>query len=244
MLSVLPNSAARRALPPRGAAPPSLLELTWGRRVGQACRPFAACDTIRDVSAPAPPSNDDLTLLQRIAARDEQALAALYDRHSALAYGVILRILRHDGDADDVLQETFVRVWSRAETYDPRLGSAGAWLTRIARNRAIDRLRAKRVRKDISVDPGVTPDGEPAPLPEPEDHVTPEAVVQEASTSSALRAALCLLPFAQRQLIEAAFFEGYTHHELASRFNMPLGTVKTRIRTGLLTMRGRLEHAL
>jgi RNA polymerase sigma-70 factor (ECF subfamily) len=196
------------------------------------------------VSATTLPAHQDLVLLQRIAARDESALGALYDRHSALAYGVILRILRDPADADEVLQETFVRVWSRAETYDARLGSPAAWLTRIARNRAIDRLRARRVRRDLSVDPGVTPAGEPAPLPEPEDRVTPEMVVQEAATSGALRAALALLPAVQRQLIEAAFFEGYTHHELAARFGVPLGTVKTRIRTGLVAMRGRLEHAV
>lgn len=191
-----------------------------------------------------PSPHEDLTLLQRIAVRDEGALADLYDRHSAVAYAVILRILRDPADADDVLQETFVRVWSRADTYDPSLGSPAAWLTRIARNRAIDRLRAKRVRRDIAVEPGVTPDGEPAPLPEPEDHTTPELVAEQTATSTALRAAMLFLPAAQRQLIEAAFFEGYTHHELSTRFGVPLGTVKTRIRTGLTAMRGRLEHAV
>lgn len=196
------------------------------------------------VSTPAPPVPDDVSLLQRIAARDAQALALLYDRHSPLAYGVVLRILRDAGDADDVLQETFARVWSRADTYDPRLGAPAAWLTRIARNRAVDRLRAKRVRRDISVDPGLTRDGEPVPLPEPEDRVTPETVAQHAATSSALQAAMRLLPAVQRQLIEAAFFDGYTHHELAARFDLPLGTVKTRIRSGLLAMRGRLEHSV
>ena len=87
----------------------------------------------------------DLGLLQRIAVRDETALAQLYDRHSRLAYSVIVRILRSSSDAEDVLQETFIRVWSRAETYDAVLGSPAAWLTRIARNRAIDRLRGARV---------------------------------------------------------------------------------------------------
>lgn len=244
MLSVLPNTTPRGV--PLGPAPVGMpiAPEPRGHRAQPSCRPLDGYATISAVSATAPPANDDLTLLQRIAARDEQALAALYDRHSSMAYGVILRILRDSADADDVLQETFVRVWSRAETYDARLGAPAAWLTRIARNRAIDRLRAKRVRKHIAVDPGLTPEGEPAPLPEPEDHVTPEVVAQEASTSSALRAALHLLPDAQRELIEAAFFEGYTHHELAARFGMPLGTIKTRIRTGLLTMRGRLEHAV
>ena len=95
----------------------------------------------------------DLGLLRRIAVRDETALAELYDRHSRLAYSVIMRILRSSSDAEDVLQETFVRVWSRAETYDSLLGSPAAWVVRIARNRAIDRLRATRVRATVAGDP-------------------------------------------------------------------------------------------
>jgi RNA polymerase sigma-70 factor (ECF subfamily) len=186
----------------------------------------------------------DLDLFRRIAVRDETALADLYDRHSRMAYSVIVRILRNSSDADDVLQETFVRVWSRAETYDARLGSPVAWLTRIARNRAIDRLRAQRVRKDISVDPGMGPDGEAARLPEPETRETPEVVLQEGATANAVRTAMAALSAAQRELIEAAFFEGYTHHELSTRFGVPLGTVKTRIRTGLVAMRGRLEQVV
>jgi len=184
----------------------------------------------------------DLGLLHRIAARDEAALADLYDRHSQFAFSVIMRILRSSADAEDVLQETFVRVWSRAETYDVRLGSPVAWLMRIARNRAIDRLRARRVRSGISVEPGAAVlDGEASRLREPTTRETPEAVLQWHVTAGALRAAMAALPVAQRELIEAAFFEGYTHQELAARFGVPLGTVKTRIRAGLTAMRGRLE---
>ena len=137
-----------------------------------------------------------------------------------------------------------MRVWSRADTYNARLGSPAAWLTRIARNRAIDRLRAKRVRRDISVEQGTGPDGEAARLPEPETRETPEVVLQQNATAGALRGAISALPAVQRDLIEAAFFGGYTHHELSTRFGVPLGTVKTRIRTGLVAMRGRLEQVL
>ena len=211
-----------------------------------ACARLGCYDTIAAVpvvsTSPAPAA--DLELLQRIAARDDAALASLYDRHSRLAYSVILRILRSAADAEDVLQETFVRVWSRAETYDARLGSPAAWLIRIARNRAIDRLRAKRVRSDISVEPGSGRDGEPAPLPEPATRETPEIVLQETVTAHALRAAMADLPDTQRELIQAAFFDGYTHGELAAMFGVPLGTVKTRIRTGLMALRGRLEQVV
>jgi RNA polymerase sigma-70 factor (ECF subfamily) len=186
----------------------------------------------------------DLELLRRIALRDEAALATFFDCHSKLAFGVILRILRRPSDAEDVLQETFVRVWSRAETYDPRLGSPAAWLVRIARNRAIDRLRAQRVRRALAVEPGVRGDGEAERMPEPETHETPEVIMQASDVAGVVQSALANLSPAQRDLIEAAFFEGYTHHELAERFHLPLGTVKTRIRSGLTAMRARLEQAV
>jgi RNA polymerase sigma-70 factor (ECF subfamily) len=187
-------------------------------------------------------SASDLDLLRRIAAGDEAALAELYDRHSRIAYGVIMRILRSPSDAEDVLQEAFVRVWTRAESYDAPLGSPVAWIARIARNRAIDRLRARRVRGDIAISPGGGTEGEGARQPEPQTHLTPELVLQGNATTRALREAMATLPVVQRELIEAAFFEGYTHHELSKRFGVPLGTVKTRIRAGLLAMRGRLEQ--
>jgi len=186
----------------------------------------------------------DLGLLKRIAIRDEAALAELYDRHSRLAYSVIMRILGSPSDAEDVLQETFVRVWSRAETYDALMGTPAAWLTRIARNRAIDRLRARRVRGHIAVGPTIQ-GGDDAPRSEePVTRDTPETVLEGRTMAGAVRTALAALTPAQRTLIEAAYFEGYTHSELATRFGVPLGTVKTRIRSGLAAMRDRLEQVI
>lgn len=185
-------------------------------------------------------SDVDLTLIQRIVGRDETAVAELYDRHSRVVYSVILRILRSPSDAEDTLQEVFVRVWTRAETYDARLGSPVGWLLRIARNRAIDRLRAKRSRGDLEAPVADTHELEAAALAGPADN--PALFAEGAATAGAVRTALASLPEAQRVLIEAAFFDGYTHQELAARFGVPLGTVKTRIRAGLTAMRGRLEH--
>jgi len=193
---------------------------------------------------PSSSEADDLGLLQRVAIRDEAALAELYDRHSRRAYSVIMRILGSQSDAEDVLQETFVRVWSRAETYDALMGTPSAWLTRIARNRAIDRLRARRVRGNITVGP-IVQAGDTAPrLEEPVTRDTPETVLEGRTMAGAVRTALAALTPAQRALIEAAYFEGYTHSELATRFGVPLGTVKTRIRTGLAAMRDRLEQVI
>jgi RNA polymerase sigma-70 factor (ECF subfamily) len=186
-------------------------------------------------------SEVDIGLLQRIAMRDEAALAALYDRHSRLAYSVIMRILGSPSDAEDVLQDTFVRVWSRADTYNAGLGAPATWLARIARNRAIDRLRARRVQGPVAIESAV-PRADGPRAGEPVTRDTPETLLVDNATADAVRGALATLTPAQRVLIEAAFFEGHTHSELATRFGVPLGTVKTRIRTGLATMRDHLEQ--
>jgi RNA polymerase sigma-70 factor (ECF subfamily) len=184
----------------------------------------------------------DRLLLERIARRDQTAVAELYDRHCRLLYGIALRILRSASDAEDVLQDVFVRVWTRADSYDERLGAPGAWLTRIARNRAIDKLRARAARGDTH-QPSPE-DMQAAERTTAADQPSPEAAAEQSRTRSDVRSALAELPDEQRTLIEAAFFEGFTHSELAERFNLPLGTVKTRIRSGMLAMRGRLEHAV
>ena len=183
----------------------------------------------------------DLSLLQRITARDTAALAELYDRHSRLLFGLILRIVRHRAEAEEILQEAFVRVWTRAETYDARLGGPLPWIVRLARNFAIDRLRARRSRAAIDTPAPGWRDAEAMPA---SDIQSPEAFVLDAERRQALTDALAGLPAEQRQLIEAAFFDGYTHSELAQRFGLPLGTVKTRIRTGMIAMRLHLEHGV
>lgn len=181
----------------------------------------------------------DLGLLERIAARDAAAIRELYDRYNGLLFGVIVRILRNRPDAEEVLQEVFLRVWTRAEMYDARLGAPAPWLVRLARNRAIDRLRARRPHDAADV-----PLDETADRSAPPDQPTPEGIALDAEKRETVRGALEDLPLEQRTLIEAAFFEGYTHSELASRFRLPLGTVKTRIRIGMMTMRARLEHSV
>jgi RNA polymerase sigma-70 factor (ECF subfamily) len=180
-------------------------------------------------------------LLQRIVEHDTAALAELYDRHSRLLFGLTLRIVRDRAEAEESLQEAFVRVWTRAETYDARLGGPLPWIVRLARNCAIDRLRARRTRAPFDTPIAGGRDAEALPA---SDIQSPEAAVVDAERREALTDALAGLPADQRQLIEAAFFEGYTHSELARRFGLPLGTVKTRIRTGMMTMRQRLEHTV
>lgn len=174
----------------------------------------------------------DIALLTRIAGRDAVAVGELYDRHNRLLFSLILRILRDRGESEDVLQEVFVRVWDRADSYSQTLGTPSAWLVRIARNRAIDRLRSRKVRASLA-----EPYDDPLASPDPAPGANPEQRARTAEHRRAIVAALDQLPAEQRTLIDAAYFEGYTHSELAERFNLPLGTVKTRIRTAMQSLR-------
>jgi RNA polymerase sigma-70 factor (ECF subfamily) len=172
----------------------------------------------------------DVTLIERIAAREASAVGDLYDRHSRLLYGLILRILRDRSEADEILQDVFVTVWNRAETYKVALGSPAAWLVRIARNKAIDRLRANTARMRAV---------ESAPL-ELQASGNPEVSALLGEQQRVVARALQAIPRDQRDLIEEAYYLGRTQSELAERYKLPLGTVKTRIRTGLLMLRQQL----
>ena len=172
----------------------------------------------------------DIALIERIVTREADAVGELYDRHNRLLFGLILRILRHRSDAEEVLQEVFVLVWTRAETYNVALGSPAAWLVRIARNRAIDRLRANTVRLRAV---------ESAPAAANVDN--PEAQATASEQQRVVARALESLPSDQRTLIEEAYFLGMTQSELADKFKLPLGTVKTRIRAGMQALRQQLS---
>jgi len=194
------------------------------------------CSALKSLNSEIPGSEGahvDVILIERILSRDASAVGDLYDRHSRMLYGVILRILRNRSEAEEVLQEVFVTVWNRAETYDGAVGSAAAWLARIARNRAIDRLRANtaRVRAVESV-----------PF-ERQSSQNPETSASLGEQQRAVARALDAIPREQRDLIEEAYYLGLTQSELAERHKLPLGTVKTRIRTGLLTLRQQLSQA-
>jgi RNA polymerase sigma-70 factor (ECF subfamily) len=179
---------------------------------------------------------DDVSLINRVMARDAEALGKLYDRHSRLMFGLILRVLRTRDEAEEVLQDAFVQVWNRAETYKAELGTPIQWLVRIARNRAIDRRRANSVRAR-------TLDSVEWTLPSSQGP-GPEAHAALSEQQRVLARALEGLRAEERELLESAYFLGFTQSELAERFNLPLGTVKTRIRNALSTLRGSLQQSL
>ena len=172
----------------------------------------------------------DLALLTRILARDASAVGELYDRHNRLLFGLILRIIRDRSEAEEILQEVFLVVWDRAGTYNPTLGSPAAWLVGITRNRAIDRLRANASRLRAVESARL----EPVESPGQDDDVL------RGEQRRTIMRALDAIPQDQRQLIEDAYFLGFTQTELADRYKLPLGTVKTRIRSGLLALREQL----
>jgi len=167
---------------------------------------------------------DDAMLVAAVRSGDEQAMAQLYERYSPIVYSVALRVLGDTAAAEDTLQEVFMQLWRRPEGFDASRGSLPGWLAVIARNRAIDSLRKRRPETDITeVVVSIEPD-----------------FAGSAEWSRALekiRGALDGMPSPQRSALEMAFFQGLTHTEIAAKTGEPLGTVKTRIRTGLLSLR-------
>ena len=177
-------------------------------------------------------NDDEAALLAAVAAGDAHALAALYDRLATLAYGLALRVAGDADVAQDAVQEAFLRVWRRADRYDPARGAPRAWLLRRGRNAAIDLRRARGVR--LRADASAAADPPPPPAPAPDDAV----VLGERAAR--VRRALAALPGEQRRAIEIAYFEGLSHGEIAARETLPLGTVKTRIRDGVRKLRAAL----
>lgn len=169
-------------------------------------------------------TQDDATLLALVRRGDEHAMASLYDRYSRIVYSVALRVLRDPASAEDVLQEIFMQVWRTPEQFVAVRGSFGAWLTVVTRNRSIDALRRKRPCEtvdDIAI-------------------ASPYDLASEAERSTLAeraRAVIQKLPADQRKTLEMAFFDGLTHSEIAEITGDPLGTVKTRIRSALLSLR-------
>jgi RNA polymerase sigma-70 factor (ECF subfamily) len=172
-------------------------------------------------------------LLAVCAGGDQTALASLYDQSSALVYSIALRMLADSGDADEVTIDVYHQVWRAARSYDSSRGSVTSWLVTLARNRAIDRLRSRAVRARTE-----EPLGQHADVPTFASG--PDETTLAGERRQRILAAMAALSPEQREAIELAFFSGLTHAELADRLRQPLGTVKTRIRLGIMKLREQL----
>jgi RNA polymerase sigma-70 factor (ECF subfamily) len=168
--------------------------------------------------------------MERLRARDAAAFERMYDAYHRLVFGIALRMLSDTTMAEDLTQSVFLKIWSSPDSF--REGNFAAWLARVTRNRALDVLRSRAARSEAEIPADIAMDG------------TIDDVVFARIDSQRVRSALAALPEEQRSVIEMGFFGGITHEEIARRTGIPLGTIKTRIRSGLRRLRGDLQGAV
>jgi RNA polymerase sigma-70 factor, ECF subfamily len=171
---------------------------------------------------------NDGALISAVRSGKQDAMAQLYDRYSAVVYSVALRVLGDTGAAEDVLQEIFMQLWRNPGAFDASRGNLAPWLAVITRNRAVDLLRKRRPQTEISetivsVEPDLA------------------AETDRGRVTEKVRGVLKEMPAPQRQALEMAYFEGYSHSEISEKTGEPLGTIKTRIRSGLILLRKAVE---
>ena len=182
-------------------------------------------------------SEADRALIARIEGRDADALAELYDRYSARLMGLAQRILGDTGEAEEVLQELFLWVWRSAASFDAARGSVIAWLLVATRSRSIDRVRSRRPAARAGLRSVETVPDAPGPQDVEADSAGKE-------WERLCRSAISELPDDQRRALELAYFDGLTHQEISEKTGTPLGTVKTRVRLGLIKLRDRVRPYL
>ena len=179
--------------------------------------------------------SDEFKLVERLRARDQAALDTLYERYSSIVYAIALRIIGQPADAEDVVVDSFWQVWQQAENYDVSRGQLRSWIVTIARSRALDRLRMLR-RSPLADAEEVNVAGREMMTDD-----NPEQAAWLSQKSALVRAAMASLPREQRQALELAYYQGFSQSEVAERLGEPLGTIKTRIRLGMMKLREQLQ---
>ena len=179
---------------------------------------------------------DDIALIQLIVQKNEAALSELYDRYHRLIFSIALNVVGRSEDAEEITLDVFTRVWEKADSYRSERAKVYTWMTRMARNRSIDLLRRENVRPmQHSVEWAEVP-AEPAV-----DHDGPEAAAHLAIQQKRVRDAVAALPDKQKEVLTLAYFKGFSHSEIARELDLPLGTAKARIRSGMQKLRGLLS---
>jgi len=179
---------------------------------------------------------DDADLVRRLKAHEPKAMSDLYDRYGRLAYSIILRVVRNPSTAEDLVQETFLRIWNRVQSFDAEKGALGPWVLTVARNRAIDHLRSVDGRMQANAI-------ELDRLENPRHFSTIDSNALAIDRMRRLKSAFQKLTPHQRQVIEMAYYEGLSQTEMAERLKQPLGTVKTWTRSALQILRTELGEA-
>jgi RNA polymerase sigma-70 factor (ECF subfamily) len=179
---------------------------------------------------------DDPALINLIIQKDEASLGELYDRYHRLVYSIALNVVGRPEDAEEITLDVYTRVWEKADTYRPEQAKVTTWLTRMTRNRSIDILRREEIRPmkhsvswaDVSLEPTVDKD-------------KPEAAAHLSMQKERVREAVACLPDSQKEVLALAYFKGYSHSEIARELDIPLGTAKARIRSGMQKLRTLLQ---
>ncbi len=195
---------------------------------------ITGAEGVRSISA-ADLNPSDERLLRQVAQGEERAFEQLYDRYSRIVYSQLLRVTRQPAAAEELTQEVFMRVWSRASSFDAERGRLGPWLLTVARNLALDRIRGKaeqqrRQEQELSEATAVKAASRQS-----------GAWVEHLAIARQARSFMAALPEAQRLALELAYFEGLSQSEIAAKLETPIGTVKTWVRKGLLALRNEMQ---
>jgi len=183
--------------------------------------------------------NADVLTLQRIRAGDRGAFLEFYDHYAVLLLSVAARVLGDRREAEDIVQEVLTQIWRKSASYDPALGTLASWAVALTRNKAIDRLRALTRRLRLVEELSIA-----AKQVEDVQMLSANELLYGRERAELIRAAVNTLPFDQRHAIELAFFAGLSQTEIATRLQQPLGTIKARIRRGMLKLREQLQGTL
>lgn len=182
-------------------------------------------------------ANEEIELMKRIKSRDAKALAELYDGYNRLLFGMILSIVKSRTEAEDILQEVFINIWQKADMFNENRGNVFSWIVTLTRNRAIDRIRSKgyknQQKTSASIDnPAIKLKG---------DHYDPLETTIFSDRAKLVKKALQEIPEKQSKVLKIAYYKGLTQSEISEHLKIPLGTVKTRMRQGMLKLKDILE---